>query len=150
MKFSLFAAALTASSLAFSGSQAAVTKHPAYLHALHDVHLAYSAISARGGDAAMRPHEQAALSHLHAAADIIRQVAPGEDKSLRYIPAVSTEPSRLGKLHDAKGYILRARSDLNEPESDQSAANLKPQALAAINAAEQEVDAAIIDYQQHK
>jgi len=143
--------AALALSVAGQSYAAPVSQHPAYLHALKDLRLARTAIEARGGNAAMRPHEIAALQHIGEAGAEIDKIAPDEHKNVDAAIAADTDPSKkIGGLHDAKAYLERALSDLKEAKSDTAVRGNRQQAVADVNAALNSVNAGIATYQDAK
>lgn len=134
-----------------SVGHAAPPVHPAYLHALEDLKLAENAIATRGGDPAMHVHDRYAIQQIEAAQTIIYKVAPEEQKNVHTLPkADASIPSNGGKLHDALDYLAKARSDLNEPDSDAQFNDAKRRVLILVSAAEGQVNMAISDYEHHK
>ena len=127
------------------------SQHPAYLHALEDLRLARKAIEARGGGAAMRPHEVAAIQHIGEAGTEIDKIAPGENKNVDVAIAADVDPSKnIGGLHDARDYLNRALNDLKEAESDTSVLGDRAKAVADVNEALNSVNAGILAYQEEK
>jgi len=127
------------------------SQHPAYLHALRDLRLARTAIEARGGGAAMRPHEIAAIQHIGEAGAEVDKIAPDENKNVDAAIAADADPSnKIGGLHDAKAYLERALSDLKEAESDRAVRGDRQQAVADVSAALNSVNAGIAAYQDAK
>ncbi len=132
-------------------SHAAPPVHPAYLHALEDLKLAENAIASRGGDPAMHVHDRYAIQQIEAAQTVIYQVAPQEKKNVHTLPqSDANAPAAAGKLHDALDYLAKARSDLNEPDSDAQFNEAKRRVLILVSAAEGQVNMAISDYEHHK
>jgi len=152
MKLQVLTATLTAAALFGLGARVAVAaEHPAYLHALTDLKKAEMAIASRHGDQAMSKHEHLAMQHVQAAESIIYQVAPEERKPVDAVVAADTDPGiRSGKLHDALAFLQKAHDDMHETESDTALLGERKRALQEVDAAMNEVNVAIENYNEHK
>lgn len=121
--------------------------HPAYVHAIEDVELAYHDVSTRGGARDLRPHESAAMNHLHTAADYLRGCAQAVGKSYHSLPHPDVSANnKVALLHDSLAYVDRAISDTSGTESDAKIAAQRQDALNQLSEAKSEINAAISDY----
>jgi hypothetical protein len=152
MKLPMFKATLAATALFVLGAGAAsAAEHPAYLHALTDLKRAEVVVKSRGGSHAMSVREQAAINDINGAQYAIYHIAPEEQKNVDAAIAADADPSlRAGKLHDARAFLEKAKSDCAEFESDKAFLGERQRLLILINAAIQQVDLAIKDYNEHE
>jgi len=152
MKLQVLTPALAAAAVFIAGAgMASAAEHPAYLHALTDLKRAELAIGSRHGDRAMSKHEHQAEVYIQTAQSIIYKVAPEEHENVNRVIAADTDPSlKAGELHDALAFLRKAHADMAETESDTANINARGNALAQVDAAIMEVNAAIADFNQHK
>lgn len=123
--------------------------HLAYLHAIEDVEIAYGDIAHRGGARNTRPHESAALNHLHTAADYLRTASQADVKNYRRLPLPDANANnKVALLHDALTYVDRAISGTSGAESDLNALPQQRMALAQLSELKSEINAAISDYEK--
>lgn len=97
----------------------------------------------------MRPHENAALNHLHTAANHLHTASQADRKNFQRLPLPDASANnKVALLHDALTYVDRAISDTSGVESDQNALPQQRMALAQLSESRSEINAAISGYEK--
>jgi hypothetical protein len=125
-------------------------QHPYYLHALSDLRAARWLIEHRPGDAAVSGHEDVALQNIDGAINDIKKAAIDDGKNIEDHPQIDAPTDHPGRLHKAHELLMKIHHDVDRPEDDPAAKDLKHRALKHIDAAMHEVDAAIHDVDAHR
>jgi hypothetical protein len=122
--------------------------HPAYLHALTDLHDARWNLEHRPGDAAVSTQEDVAIVETDRAINDARTAAMEDGKNVWQHPPEDAKIDRRGRLHHANELLRKARKDVAEGESNPQAVELRNRVIGHIDLAIQATDRAIHDVEQ--
>jgi hypothetical protein len=111
--------------------------HPAYLHALSDLRAARWLIEHRPGDWVQTNDEMVAIQQIDGAINDIKKAAYDDGKNLNDHPPLDTHPDNRGRIHQALGYLGKARADIAREEDNAYADGLRDRAIKHIDAASQ-------------
>jgi hypothetical protein len=109
--------------------------HPAYLHSLSDLRAARWQIEHRPGDYAQSSDEVEAVRQIDAAINEIKKAAIDDGKNLADHPPLDEHPDHRGRIHEALGYLRKARADIAKEEDNAYANGLRDRAVGHIDAA---------------
>lgn len=129
-------------------------QHPGYVVAMRDIQAAQAAILARKGSPAMIGQEKLAAQKTEAAQYIIyAQLAKTEKVNLGVKAVADTNPApSAGGLHDARQYLQKALSDVEQADSngETAVANDRHRIDELLQAALYNVNQSLNDYDKHK
>ena len=131
--------------LCFSGCVAQTSRHPAYLHALTDLRTARWMLEHRTGDAAVRAHEDEAISEIDRAIGELKSAAIDDGKNIHDHPKADVANDHRGRLHRAAELLRKARTDMAREEDNPSARGLRNRAIGHVDAALHATERAIRD-----
>lgn len=117
--------------------------HPSYLHALTDLRDARWDLEHRPGDPAVSENEDVAITEIDRAMSELKRAAFDDNKNLGVRPHEDAALDRAGRLHRAAELLRKARADVDRPESNPEARDLKFRALQHIGEAINATDRAI-------
>jgi len=109
--------------------------HPAYLHSLSDLRAARWLIEHRPGDYAQSSDEVEVVRQIDAAINEIKKAAIDDGRNLADHPPVDEHPDHRGRIHEALGYLRKARADIAKEEDNAYANGLRDHAIGHIDAA---------------
>jgi len=120
-------------------------RHPAYLHAMSNLRMAYWLVAHHGpGDPAARAEENFALRQIRAAYLELKTAAIVDDLDIdAQPPAGTTFYDHRGRLHRALDLLQQAHNQVDREEEDPASHGLKNRALQRIDAAAAATSAAI-------
>ena len=110
-------------------------QHPAYLHALSDLHAARWLIEHRPGDWVQTNDEQESVQQIDAAISEIKRAAFDDGKNANARPPVDEHPDNRGRIRQASQFLIKARADIASEEDNGFANGLRDRAIGHIDAA---------------
>ena len=110
-------------------------QHPAYLHALSDLHAARWLIEHRPGDWVQTSDEQESVQQIDAAIFEIKRAAFDDGKNANAHPPVDEHPDNRGRIRQASQFLMKARADIASEEDNGFANGLRDRAIGHIDAA---------------
>lgn len=145
MRKLLVLTALLASAIGAAQAQPLPGHHPGYLHALTDLRSARWLMDHQPGDTRVYVHEDLGVREIDAAIGEIKHASIDDEKDLHDHPAmdVTEHGSRLLKAIEA---LKKARDDISGEEDNPGARELRHHALAHVNHALKEAEAAHRDW----
>jgi hypothetical protein len=120
-------------------------RHPAYLHALTDLHTARWMLNHRPGGAAVNAHESEAIGEIDRAIEELRRAAIDDGRNIHDHPPADAPADYRGRLHKAAELLRKVRSDTYREEDNPSALGLRDRALGHVDVALHATEAAIHD-----
>jgi hypothetical protein len=123
-------------------------RHPAYMHALTDLRNARAFLYYKP-NVRMDADEQRAMDEIDAAIHEVTEAAIDDGKPMDDRPSSDTYGDRTDRLHHAMELLEKARTDVNEHESNGWSRDIRHQALHHIDQARKAVRHAI-DREQHE
>jgi tetratricopeptide (TPR) repeat protein len=109
-----------------------VPAHPSYLHALANLRAARWLIDHRTGDWRQSGEEREAVGQIDEAITLIKHASIDDGKDLNDHVGLDERPDRHGRLHQALGYLEKARADVEREEDNAFAEGLKVHAAEHI------------------
>jgi hypothetical protein len=110
-------------------------QHPAYLHALSDLHAARWLIEHRPGDWVQTSDEQESVQQIDVAIFEIKRAAFDDGKNANARPPVDEHPDNRGRIRQASQFLIKARADIASEEDNGFANGLRDRAIGHIDAA---------------
>lgn len=139
------AAILLFAALPFAAHADLPGPHPSYLHALTDLRDARWMLEHRPGDLAVSVHEGVAIAEIDRAIEESKHAAAEDAKNLGDRPHEDAHMDRPGRLHKAAELLRKARGDVDQPEANPAARDIKFRVIKHIDEALHETEKAIRD-----
>lgn len=124
--------------------------HPAYLHALTDLHDARWFIEHRPEGLPLEERERHALGEIDRAIDLVQRAAYYDGKNVYEHPREDAYPDARGRLRRASELLRKARADVAQNEDNYQVRELQVHAVERIDESIRLTESVMIDRERHE
>jgi hypothetical protein len=119
-------------------------RHPAYLHALTDLHDARWYLEHRP-DGPMEERERRAIGEIDRAIEEVQRAAYYDGRNVYEHPREDTYPDAAGRLRRVSELLRKARDDVAQPEDNLQVRDLQYRAVERIDSAIRITESIMVD-----